>query len=341
MKILRLPLLLLFAFLPFCAARAADPTPAEQAKIEELRKIIMELKPQTGEIVLDGGVAKVTVPPHMRYFDSKDTRTILTKLWNNPDHGPNLGMLVPEDFNPFAEESWAVKIMFDDTGYVKDDDASTIDYTKLLAQMKESIAEASKERVKEGYPSIELVGWATPPHYDSKGKKLYWAKELKFSNETDNTLNYDFRLLGRRGVLILSAIANMKQLPVIEAHAQEILGAVNFMQGHRYADFTESTDKVATYGLAALIAGGIAAKAGFLKGLWLAIIALKKFIIIGIVALFGVFKKGWNWIRGRRAADAAPAVAVATTPSAPARTIPPDDTVIVPGPPDDPTPPAA
>src|SRR2546426_2131137 len=35
-------------------------------------------------------------------------------------------------------------------------------------------------------------------------------------------------------------------------------------EGHRYADFVPGTDKVAEYGIAALIAGGVAAKAGLL-----------------------------------------------------------------------------
>ena len=51
---------------------------------------------------------------------------------------------------------------------------------------------------------------------------------------------------------------------------------VDFQEGHRYADFTESTDKVATYGIAALVAGGIAAKVGLFKGLWVAHPRLQK-----------------------------------------------------------------
>lgn len=42
---------------------------------------------------------------------------------------------------------------------------------------------------------------------------------------------------------------------------------------------------LSTYGIAALVAEGIAAKLGFFKGLWVALFAAKKFIIIGIIAL--------------------------------------------------------
>ena len=44
-------------------------------------------------------------------------------------------------------------------------------------------------------------------------------------------------------------------------------------------------------GIAALVAGGIAAKLGFFKGLWVALFAAKKFIIIGIIALVVAIKK--------------------------------------------------
>lgn len=48
---------------------------------------------------------------------------------------------------------------------------------------------------------------------------------------------------------------------------------------------------LSTYGIAALVAGGIAAKLGFFKGLWVALFAAKKFIIIGIIALVVAIKK--------------------------------------------------
>jgi len=51
---------------------------------------------------------------------------------------------------------------------------------------------------------------------------------------------------------------------------------------------------VAKYGLTALVAGGAlagAAKMGLLKGLWVFILAAKKFIIIGVIAVVGFLAK--------------------------------------------------
>jgi uncharacterized membrane-anchored protein len=157
--------------------------------------------------------------------------------------------------------------------------------------MQDSTRQASAERQKKGYESIELVGWAAPPKYDHEGKKLYWAKELAFGAEPEHTLNYNIRILGRKGVLVLNAVAARKDLPLIEAATPDLLAAVSFDKGNRYEDFDKSTDKMATYGLAALVAGGVAAKMGLFKGLWIGILAFKKFIIAGVIGLVALVKR--------------------------------------------------
>jgi uncharacterized membrane-anchored protein len=84
------------------------------------------------------------------------------------------------------------------------------------------------------------------------------------------------------------------------------MNTFQFRQGSRYADFI-SSDKVATYGLTALIAGGagaVAVKTGLFMKMWkfiLAIVlALKKVIIIVITALAAAIKKLWTWFRARK-----------------------------------------
>jgi uncharacterized membrane-anchored protein len=187
-----------------------------------------------------------------------------------------------------------VTIDYSEDGYVKDNDASKINYDDLLKKMQKGIAANNPEREKAGYPAITLVGWAAPPHYDSATHKLYWAKDLKFQGEDEDTLNYSIRMLGRRGVLELNAIASLDQLATIDAETPQILGMVNFQEGNRYDDFDPKVDKVAKYGIATLVAGGAlaaAAKLGLLKGLWVFILAAKKFIIIGVIAVVAFVKK--------------------------------------------------
>ncbi len=265
-----------------------------------LQKRIDGLKYQDGKIDLHHGLAHINLPTGYRYLDETGAATVLSEIWGNPRGDGTLGLIVPAKFNPLDDSSWAVVITYDEDGHVKDDDAASIDYTKLLKEMQEGMHDANEERTKQGYPAVELIGWAAPPRYDAAAHKLYWAKEIKFGDSPEHTLNYNIRLLGRRGVLILNAVAGMKDLKQVEAATPAILAMVDFQEGHRYADFNHDTDKVATYGIAALVAGGIAAKAGFFKLLWVGILAFKKVILMALFACAGFFKKGWDWIRGRR-----------------------------------------
>lgn len=275
-----------------CAALALLVTVSAAPDLAEIKKLADNLHFQQGAIDLRNGLAKITVPAGFRYLNSADTETVLTKIWGNPPGGgKTLGMLFPAEVGPIDRDGWGVVITYEEDGYVKDDDAAKINYDDLLKQMKKDTAESSKVRQEKGYPAIELVGWAARPRYDAAEKKMYWAKELRFGDSSVNTLNYDIRMLGRRGVLVLNAVASVDQLALIEKATPELLGMVNFQDGHRYADFNASTDKVATYGLAALVAGGLLAKGGLFKVLIAGLIAAKKFVIIGAIALFAGIKK--------------------------------------------------
>jgi uncharacterized membrane-anchored protein len=257
----------------------------------EVMKLVQGLKYQQGEIKIQDGLATLNVPTNFNYLNPSDAETVLVKLWRNPPSTKTLGLLIPADKTPLDEDCWVVTISYADDGYVKDDDAGQINYDKLLKQMQKATRENNKARTAKGYPAIELVGWAAPPRYDAAAHKLYWAKELKFGRQPDNTLNYDIRILGRRGVLVLDAVASMGQLGEIEKQTPQILSMVDFGGGSRYADFDPKVDKVATYGIAALVAGGIAAKLGFFKLIWVFLLAAKKFIIIAIVAVAAWFRK--------------------------------------------------
>jgi uncharacterized membrane-anchored protein len=153
--------------------------------------------------------------------------------------------------------------------------------------MQSDTLAGNPERKKAGFPTIELVGWATPPRYDAETKKLYWAKELRFEDNEVNTLNYNIRILvlGRSGVLVLNAVADIGDLDTVEKATPEVLAAVDFTAGNRHQDFDPSIDKVAAYGIGALIAGKVAAKAGLFKVILGAILAAKKVLIVAGVAI--------------------------------------------------------
>ena len=249
-----------------------------------------QLRYQTGRVTLRHGLATLDLPTDFRYIDPQQTDLVL-RGWGNPPGSETLGMLVPAGVHVLSREGWGVIISYTEDGYVKDDDASKIDYADLLATMQRGTRESNPERAKAGYPTAELVGWAEPPHYDSAAHKLYWAKDFKFSDDSGHTLNYNIRVLGRRGVLVLNAVSSMDRLTAVKQDMGKVIGFVEFNEGHRYADFVPGSDKVAEYGIAALIAGGLAAKAGLFKLLLGALIAMKKVVIVGLAAVAAFLRK--------------------------------------------------
>ncbi|HEY1662861.1 MAG TPA: DUF2167 domain-containing protein [Verrucomicrobiae bacterium] len=273
----------------------------------EMINILKNLKYQQGTINLRDGLATLNVPNDFNYLGPDDAENVLVKLWGNPPSAQKpLGLLIPAGMTPASSNAWVVTIEYSEDGYVKDTDASTINYDKELKQMQQAISDNNKARQDQGYQPITLVGWAEPPHYDAATHKLYWAKDLKFGDDTEDTLNYCIRILGRRGVLELDAVSALGQLDQINQQTPEILGMVDFKEGNRYADFDPKVDKVAKYGIAALVAGGVlgaAAKFGLLKVLWVGILAAKKFVIIGVVAVIAFIKK---LFKGRNSGGATP-----------------------------------
>lgn len=276
---------------------AAPAAWAEVPAYEEMSAAEFEaaLEYRTGEVKLPNGVATLRMPESFRYLDPDNAELLLVEGWGNPGGFRTMGMLVPADTSPLAEDGWGVVITYEQDGYVSDENADSIDYEELLQAMKEGIAKENKTRMKEGYETLELMGWAAEPYYDKAAHKLYWAKELSFGGSSDHTLNYNVRVLGRRGVLVLNAVAGMNQLAAVEKDMQQVIAFTDFNPGYRYADFDAETDNVATYGLAALVAGGVAAKAGLFTKLLGLLVAAKKLVIVafvGIATFFGrQFKK--------------------------------------------------
>ncbi|WP_219272429.1 DUF2167 domain-containing protein [Pseudomonas sp. Xaverov 83] len=280
------------------AVAAAKPAPVEAAAPAEAPEtaehFLGSLKQKTGTVTLPGGIATLKLNDEFYYLDPTDTERLLTDGWGNPPGFKTLGMIVPKSVSPLSERGWGVIVSYKADGHISDEDAAKIDYTELLKQMQEEDVEDNKERQKQGYAGLHLLGWAEPPHYDDTTHKMYWARELKADDAKQTTLNYSIRVLGREGVLELNAVAAMADLATIKQELPKVLAFTNFTDGNLYTDFNPKTDKLATYGLAALVAGGIAAKAGLFAKIGIFLLAAKKFLVVGVVALFAVIRKLFN-----------------------------------------------
>ena len=267
--------------------------------IADMRAFETDLGKRQGTIDISGGLASFETGNDYQYLDSEAAGRVLV-AWGNPVDEPPLGMIIPAGLSVFAQDSWAIIVNYEEDGYVSDEDADSIDYNELLDQMKADAAETSEWRVSEGYEAIALTGWAEQPHYDAATHKMYWAKELAFGDSPDHTLNYNIRVLGRRGVLVMNAVAGMHQLGAIKPAMEQVMTATSFKEGNRYVDFDPSMDTMATYGLGALVAGGVATKAGLFKGLFAMLLAGKK-VIFGLGAAF--IAMAGKFFGGRKDAD--------------------------------------
>jgi hypothetical protein len=170
-------------------------------------------------------------------------------------------------------------------------------WTYKLNRKIATSAIAETNHMKAG--SVQIARLVIPPKDGNLPSSIML---FLYSSSKANTLNYNIRILGRRGVLVLNAVANMEQIAAIRIETQGVLSAVDFNEGHRYTDYLPGKDKAATYGIAGLIAGAAAAKAGLFKLLWVGILAFKKVILVGVIAL-GAFLK--RLIAGRSAKTAA------------------------------------
>jgi uncharacterized membrane-anchored protein len=237
------------------------------------------------------------------FLDAADAKRVIVEAWGNPPSSAEgvLGLVIPAG-RIFAN-SWGAVVTWEPTGWVSDKDAKSTDYGKMIKQIQDGEDEANRQRAHDGFSAVHLVGWAQAPTYDPAAHSAIWARDIQFGGEKADTLNYDVRLLGRRGVLSLNMVATMPELPQIRTAATELARTAAFDTGARYADYKPGVDKSAGYGLAGLVAAGLGLAAVKKFGLLAVILAFgKKFIIVIAAAFAGVgawFKRQWNRLRGR------------------------------------------
>lgn len=268
---------------------APKPGPADQAvKPEELPAEGESDAPEQLPPGMTAGPAKVTlgenaelsVPEGVVFGDAATARKIMEQSGNLVSN-QEAGILLMKGSTVIFE--------FDPVGYVKDDDKDKLDPEKMLSSLREGQEEANKELAKLGRPQLELTRWAVKPHYDDATHNMEWAPVVKNKENGHETVNYNVRLLGRRGVMEATLLVNPEGLEAELPVFRGTLKGFGFKAGEDYASWREG-DKVAEYGLAALVTGGavaVAAKSGLLGKLWKLIVAGVAALVAGIQKLFG------------------------------------------------------
>jgi len=277
-------LLCLGACVALTSIRAADNEPAKEPADDEaafFKKFQWVKGPAKAGI---GSIAEIQVPAGYMFTGSKGAQAIL-QASGNPTSGNELGFLAPTSM------VWSVIFEFDDVGFVKDDDKDKLDADKLLKSITKDNEEANKQREKMGATPIHVTGWQLPPNYNPETHNLEWA--IKGESEGHTIVNYNVRLLGRKGVMSAVLLVSPEKMGDTLPAYQAMLKDYSFKDGERYAEYRQG-DKLAKYGLAALVVGGAAvgaAKLGLFA--WLAVLLKKgwKVIVVGFAAVAAWFKK--------------------------------------------------
>lgn len=181
---------------------------------------------------------------------------------------------------------------YDDSGYVASDDWKNVDAAQLLDNIKKNTDDSNADRKKAGIAPLEVVGWAQQPTWDQKTSTVRWA--IRGRDSSGELINAIALHLGRHGYETITWVPTAASYSLSSDFLDTMLADQRFDKGSRYADFA-SGDKLATYGLAALV--GTAAGATLVKtgGLVAILLALKKLWFLIIAGIYGAYK----WIAAR------------------------------------------
>ncbi|HRH99025.1 MAG TPA: DUF2167 domain-containing protein [Prosthecobacter sp.] len=288
----------------FSTAQAQQPgsAPPKQPTAEEMKQRIQQRIDEIeklgwtrqGKGVL-GDKAEIAIPQGYRFTAGDGTRKLM-EMYGNPPTRRELGMLATEGLGP-----WVI-FEYDESGYVKDDEKDQINADEMMESLREGQKQGNAYRREHGLPELEILGWVVPPRYNEKTHNLEWGTRLKSLDNDGISINYNTRLLGRKGVMEVTLVCEPEEMQQMIAEQEKMLAGFSYIEGERYAEFREG-DKVAKYGLTALIAGTgafAAAKMGLFGKIGALFAKLGKGIILVVIGVLAAIKKIFGKLFGAR-----------------------------------------
>lgn len=203
----------------------------------------IEITPSvTGKVIIDEANLSVDLPDGFRFIEAESAMAAYPDFFGNPQDPAStiLGIVAPSDIR---KEQWVFVVEFYREGYISDEKSDLFSFNNVLSGLKAADAESQKARVRHKDDSLKLTGWAIEPFYDETRKILTWAEAFRAEDPTKSVVSYNARLLGRRGMLKMQAVAGEEHLDEIEAVIPKILNGVKFNAGEEYKDFNPTTDK--------------------------------------------------------------------------------------------------
>lgn len=274
---------------------AAEPSVEQaQAEIAAANQAAMDAAISGPSTINVGEQATLQLPEGFSYVPKSQTQRVL-KAFDGKGDPTVEGMILPQS----DEENWMMVVGYEAAGYIKDDDAKDWDADELLNNLKEGTKAANEERQARGIPQLEVVGWAQVPTYSANDHHLLWSASAREvgSSDTNYTINYNTLVLGREGYVSMNMVTDAQNVDRLKPVASQLLSAMKFNAGKSYGEYQEGTDKVAAYGLAALVAGAAAKKLGFFA---MAALFVAKFAKVGLLALGGLLAAGSHFFKRKK-----------------------------------------
>lgn len=240
--------------------------------------------------------ATIHIPEGYRFLEGADAAKLMEAYGNLPDNYE--GLIAVNDLD------WLVLFEFDNSGYVKDDEKDDLDPDKLLKTLQADQEASNTYREQQGLQPMYIDGWAVEPRYNQITNNLEWGLLLR-SGSSAQFVNYKTKLLGRDGLMDVTLICDLQGLQAILPAYQDLLLGHQYKEGRSYGEYRKG-DKLAEYGLTALIAGGAAygaAKLGLLGSVMVFFKKFLKFIVIGLVAIGVGIKKFFARMAGKEVRD--------------------------------------
>jgi uncharacterized membrane-anchored protein len=228
--------------------------------------------------------ATLKFPAGQFFVPKAEGARVLRALGNVVNDASLVGLVVGTGPN----DGWIVVIRYIKEGYIKDDDAKNWNADDLLKNLKDGAEETNKDRIARGFPEMQVIGWVQPPNYDAATHRLVWSLLAKDKGDPDNaakSINYNTYALGREGYFSLNLLSNSERIASDKAVAHGLLGDLSYNAGKRYEDFSASTDRIAEYGLMALVGGVAAKKLGLFALVTAFVLKFAKVILIGLGVL--------------------------------------------------------
>ena len=285
------PAVMLVALLTTVSIHTAYAEDANEMAIQKAWEVADKAATKGPTSIDIASQAKLNVPEGYEFIPKLQADSLMQAMGNSPS-ADSQGILVSN--NPDDNTMYTIDYVND--GYIKDDDAKDLNADDILTSYKEGTEQSNDERKARGFAELEVSGWGEMPSYDAAKHRLTWAliaHDKGAASTSDDGINYETRILGRDGYVGMTMLGDADKLTIDKLTADQLSAGLSFNNGKRYEDH-QGSDRMAEYGLAALITGVAAKKLGLLALIGVFFAKFAKLFAVGFFAVFPFLKKFFN-----------------------------------------------